>query len=254
MKKTKTQKGITLVALIITIVVLLILAVVAITAIQNEGILGHANNAATQFNQKQEEENGILNGYEGLLNNYTGNSGSITYKAYDIGDEVSIGSESFYVIEASDESKDKVLLLTKECIIADKEDENYLTQSSSTSGVEFSSTNYWEDDFTSSPYDLVETGVPDSSHYAAYTAYQYGVKLGGTGRLMTYSEADALINTSDALEDIIYGEQTFWLGSTNNTANVWVIYGSYGDSDHCFYSDDTYGVRPVIEISKSALS
>ena len=76
MKSTKTQKGITLVALIITIVVLLILAVVAITAIQNDGILGHANNAANQYTQKQEEENSLLNNYEGILNNYVGNGGS----------------------------------------------------------------------------------------------------------------------------------------------------------------------------------
>ena len=44
MKRTKTQKGITLVALIITIIVLLILAVVAIGAVQNDGIIEYAKN------------------------------------------------------------------------------------------------------------------------------------------------------------------------------------------------------------------
>ena len=49
MKRTKTQKGITLIALIITIVVLLILAVVTINAVQDGGIIGHAKNASKEY-------------------------------------------------------------------------------------------------------------------------------------------------------------------------------------------------------------
>ena len=63
------QKGITLVALIITIVVLLILAVVAITAVQNQGIIDHANNAAHSYNAEAGNEANMLNNYEGTLNN-----------------------------------------------------------------------------------------------------------------------------------------------------------------------------------------
>lgn len=64
MKRTKTQKGITLVALIITIIVLLILAVVAIQAVQGDGIISHAKNARDEYEQAQAEEIGILSGYE----------------------------------------------------------------------------------------------------------------------------------------------------------------------------------------------
>ena len=42
MRRTKAQKGITLVALIITIIVLLILAVVTINAVVDDGIIKHA--------------------------------------------------------------------------------------------------------------------------------------------------------------------------------------------------------------------
>ncbi len=63
MKSTKTNKGITLVALIITIVVLLILAAVAISSITNDGILHYAQNAASSYNQAQRNEAGILEGY-----------------------------------------------------------------------------------------------------------------------------------------------------------------------------------------------
>ena len=64
MKKQKTYKvprtsnnlGITLIALIITIVVLLILAVVAIRAVQGDGIISHAKNAQTSYNDAQDKE------------------------------------------------------------------------------------------------------------------------------------------------------------------------------------------------------
>ena len=56
MKKTKLQKGITLIALIITIVVLLILAVVAINSVKDGGIISHAQKAATDYTIAQEKE------------------------------------------------------------------------------------------------------------------------------------------------------------------------------------------------------
>ena len=63
MKKTKTQKGITLIALIITIVVLLILAAVAISSIQNDGILKYAQNAASDYNKAIRDEQSMLDEY-----------------------------------------------------------------------------------------------------------------------------------------------------------------------------------------------
>ena len=56
MKKTKIQKGITLIALIITIVILLILAVVTIGAIKDGGIVQHAKNAGDAYTIGQEKE------------------------------------------------------------------------------------------------------------------------------------------------------------------------------------------------------
>ena len=63
MKKTKTQKGITLIALIITIVVLMILAVVSINAVKDGGIITHAQNAATAYNKAQNDELAMLDEY-----------------------------------------------------------------------------------------------------------------------------------------------------------------------------------------------
>jgi len=69
MKRTNTQKGITLIALIITIVVLLILAVVAISSITNDGILSYATNAATDYNKAVANESAQLGEYVNFLKN-----------------------------------------------------------------------------------------------------------------------------------------------------------------------------------------
>ena len=68
MMKEKSNKGITLVALIITIIVLLILAAVAIAAIKGDGIISHAKNARDLYVTKSEEENALLQNYLKQLN------------------------------------------------------------------------------------------------------------------------------------------------------------------------------------------
>ena len=56
MKRTNTQKGKTIVALIITIIVLLILAVVAISSVQETGILRFAKKANSEYEKAKIEE------------------------------------------------------------------------------------------------------------------------------------------------------------------------------------------------------
>ena len=59
--KNKGSKGITLIALIITIIVLLILAGVAIVTLTgNNNIIENANKAVGKYNEKANEEQGIL--------------------------------------------------------------------------------------------------------------------------------------------------------------------------------------------------
>ena len=80
MKRTKEQKGITLIALIITIVVLMVLAAVAISSIQNDGIIGHAEEAKNKYTEKQQEEQAMLDYYESILagTNWTQSGNKIT--------------------------------------------------------------------------------------------------------------------------------------------------------------------------------
>ena len=70
MKKTKLEKGITLVALVITIIVLLILAVVAIGAVRDSGIIGHAQNSADRYNTGKLEEESMIVHYEDAISKY----------------------------------------------------------------------------------------------------------------------------------------------------------------------------------------
>ncbi len=72
--KEKSNKGITLIALIITIIVLLILAAVAIAAIKGDGIIAHAKNAKTDYTKAQKNEQDVLSGYELMLAQETGNA------------------------------------------------------------------------------------------------------------------------------------------------------------------------------------
>ena len=70
MSLVKTQRGITIIALIITVVILLILAVVAITAVEEADIIGAANNAANTYMKEQNEEQDFINDYEDILDEY----------------------------------------------------------------------------------------------------------------------------------------------------------------------------------------
>jgi len=74
----KKQRGITLVALLITIVVLVILAGISIASIQNNNIIGRANEAATKYQEEQEKEDTVIENYDQKLESYIQESGSGT--------------------------------------------------------------------------------------------------------------------------------------------------------------------------------
>ena len=74
--KAKSNKGITLIALVITIIVLLILAGVTIAALSGDnGILKRATEAKEQTNQKNDEETEKIGGYESTIDQYVDGNG-----------------------------------------------------------------------------------------------------------------------------------------------------------------------------------
>ena len=70
----KSQKGITLVALIITIIILLILAGISIASLTKTNIFGAAKNAVNETDNATLKENTTLNEYENWITNYTPSS------------------------------------------------------------------------------------------------------------------------------------------------------------------------------------
>lgn len=66
----KSQKGITLVALVITIIILLILAGISIASLTGSGLFDKAKKAKNESLNAQNVENAILNEYETTINEY----------------------------------------------------------------------------------------------------------------------------------------------------------------------------------------
>ena len=97
MKKTRVEKGITLIALIITIIILLILAVVTIGSIKNSNIIAYAQNASSSYEDEKNKEEGILSQYETMLDEQQGigpwklQEDGITIKNGKTGETKSIG-------------------------------------------------------------------------------------------------------------------------------------------------------------------
>ena len=73
MKKYKSQRGITLIALVITIIILLILAGISIAALTNQGLFKNAKEAQNATQKAEEEQGKTLNEYEDEINKYLEN-------------------------------------------------------------------------------------------------------------------------------------------------------------------------------------
>ena len=180
----------------------------------------------------------------------------------EIGDEVTVGGEQFYVLNWDDNS-DTVDLISKYNL----KQAGTAQQNASydyTSCV-FSSTNYWSSSFTSSPFDLnYFGGYMDTD--AIGKAKSYGKSKGAaSSRLLSYEEANALKAKKDSNTkiDAMYrgtantanGYLYYWLGSAYGPNYVWSVNGDIGILFSSSFSYSNYsGVRPVITILKSKIS
>ncbi len=79
----RTEKGITLVALIVTIIVLVILAAVSITAAYRSGIVNYATNGVIDYANQAKFENKILSDTESHTSSTINTVKSILSAAFD---------------------------------------------------------------------------------------------------------------------------------------------------------------------------
>ena len=173
-------------------------------------------------------------------------------KDYEIGQEVSItdsdGKEhNFYVME---DRGSTLTLLAKGAI-----NTTTYTQESP-NDIEFSETRYWYKDGANITYDLndyeiVKAEGQEGKAYALEAAIAYGEKLGGTGRLMTYTEATSWQDGGE-LQTKLYEVYYYWLGSAAGSF-VWHVSGTSEELTEYYYLDAD-GVRPVITISESVVN
>ena len=179
----------------------------------------------------------------------------------EIGDEVTVGEEQFYVLNWDDNS-DTVDLISKYNL--NQAGTAQQNAASGTTACVFSSKNYWSSSFTSSPNlnDFIGYTATD----AIGKAKSYGRSKGAvSSRLLSYEEANALKAKKDSNTkiDAMYrgtantanGYLNYWLGSVADIVSVWSVYGDIGNlSDGLFSYRYDRGVRPVITILKSKIS
>ena len=169
-------------------------------------------------------------------------------------------TESFYVMNSylTDVPSDKIVMMTKYNI-----DPTTYRQSSSTSLVTFSSTNYWSSE-TTYPVDVYDERndiiKPIVDNYVSYL--NESLLEDATGSLLTYNQAknlgcnDSTYSCSSA-PSWVYST-SYWTGSARDASYVWNVvsyvnfdYGAFDGDD--YDSPNGYGVRPVITISTSEI-
>ena len=181
---------------------------------------------------------------------------------HQIGDEVTVGGEQFYVLEW-DNNCDTVNLISKYNL--NKEGTAQQDAKYGTTACAFSSKNYWSSRFTSSPFNLNDF-IGYTATDAIGKAKSYGRSKGAvSSRLLSHEEANALISKASSntkINTMLWGMANsadgylyYWLGSANNTYDVWGVIGSfYSLSGRYFSNSSGYGVRPVITVLKSKIS
>ena len=181
---------------------------------------------------------------------------------HQIGDEVTVGGEQFYVLEW-DNNCDTVNLISKYNL--NKAGTAQENAAYGTTACAFSSTNYWNSSFTSSPFNLNDF-IGYTATDAIGKAKSYGRSKGAvSSRLLSYEEANALKLKSSSNSKIktmfsgtantANGYLRYWLGSASNTSFVWYVTGRFDNVSNCPLSDSNdCGVRPVITILKSKIS
>lgn len=194
-----------------------------------------------------------------------------TFKSYNLGDEVIVNGEHFFVINDSDETNSTVRVLSQKCInpvnLTQLVDQNNLA-------IEFSTKNYWVDDSdhllskygNSYPADLtIDKNINEEEGQekkALYISQQYGKKLGAEeANLLKVEDVENLKSTEyewilTYFDEEDYTELSYWLGVASGAEMCYYWMGTYSSLESCSYNTTGYGaaVRPVLTFSKSKIS
>ena len=116
-------------------------------------------------------------------------------------------------------------------------------------GTSYNASNIYDITYSTAPnYGVAfSSNVGNANYSIAYYVEEYVDRLGieGTGRLLTYTEVNAMTQVQRT------NGAYYWLGSTSGSRNVWDVSTSGGLSSDTFSIARRNGVRPVIVVSTS---
>ena len=181
---------------------------------------------------------------------------------YSVGDIItctlSESTDKFYVIEDTDIDATTIQMLTEKNIHTTE-----FRQSDNAGIKEFSNSDYWTGTSAEYPayiYNENSLLYPIVDNYVNYL--NGSLTEDATGSLLTYSQVEYLgcirdnascapgVNGGGTAPEWLYSNSDYWIGTSNNSLNVEYI-ESGGRFSNAYYSDYSYGVRPVITISTS---
>lgn len=162
MKRTKTQRGITTIALAVTVMVLFTLAVVAIKAVQDDGIIKYAKLASQKYKYSDAREDAELIMSNWSVGKYLGETKTI----------LEFLQENFSSVETLEDRKYKIFHKGYEFVITADESGNYTI-----SNPEIPS-DFWiyeiaNDEVTITGFNLTGTGLGG----VADSYYMYGTTM-----------------------------------------------------------------------------
>ena len=185
-----------------------------------------------------------------------------------VGTDIQIGNEHFYVI-SSDSSKVTALARYNLDVNAGsyiykgtgKQDFHVLgSKNNSVYGtLVYSTSSYWDSTCTSYPCEVYGSQSSLYTYVSNYKTYLTG--LGAkilNARLITYDELQTLgcnAGGSNACSNAPawVSNTSFWTGTAIRSMYIWMLDGSGYLGNYGYYATaNTYGVRPVIEIPRSA--
>ena len=116
-------------------------------------------------------------------------------------------------------------------------------------GTSYSVNNIYDTDYASAPnYSVAFSNNAGNANYSiAYYVEEYVNRLGidGTGRLLTYTEANAMTQAQRT------NGARYWLGSASSSNYVRSVNSGGGLGDGYFFTASGCGVRPVIVVNAS---
>lgn len=179
----------------------------------------------------------------------------------EVGDEVTVGGEQFYVLEW-DNNCDTVNLIAKYNL--DTTGTKQQDAPNSTTKCVFSSANYWRGSYTSSPFNLNDfMGFTETD--AIGKAKSYGrSKDAVASRLMSYQEAKKLETkaaSNTKVATMLWGRANstdgylnYWLSSTCDIDGIWNVVNNHFGTDYWGVGTAVRGLRPVITVLKTDIS